>query len=145
MINVLDIIFFVIYMFLVPKMLHIMQLESYHNSDFKNWMYKNPKRAFKEGTIQFGIILGSYILITLIYYLLLKLNIQITNELILAKLIIIETIFIITNVIIIIKNKKERKNAKKPLKYTARAKRLAFSNFLIAIILEVFFIYKEWL
>lgn len=140
MINVLDIIFFVIYMFLVPKMLHIMQLESYHNSDFKNWMYKNPKRAFKEGTIQFGIILGSYILITLIYYLLLKLNIQITNELILAKLIIIETIFIITNVIIIIKNKKERKNAKKPLKYTARAKRLAFSNFLIAIILEVFFI-----
>ena len=54
-INILDILFWIIYMFNVPRMLHIAQLESYQNDGMFRWITKNPKLAFKKGGIQFLI------------------------------------------------------------------------------------------
>lgn len=139
-INIYDIGFIIVYLLSVPQMLHIMQLEGYQNADYKNWLYKNPKRAFKSGLTQFGITSLAFILITIIQYILIKLNVEITTSMLMLKPILLTITLITTNTINIIKSKNERKNAKKPLKYTARAKRLILSNACISAILLVLFL-----
>ena len=46
---------------------------------------------------------------------------------------------LVTNIVIASKDHKERKLAKKPLKYTSRAKRLVVYNFFILVILQFLF------
>ena len=127
---------FVIYMLHVPRFLHIMQLESYHDKDYFNWLIKNGKKAFKLGAIQFLI----YALVLMVVYVLTKhINIVATIYTIVGIYVALMLAFIIPNVVILFRAKKDRKNAKKPLKYTARVIRLYFSNFLIVILLRALF------
>lgn len=127
---------FIIYMLYVPQFLHIIQLESYHNKDYFNWIIKNWKRAFKYGAYQLLIFalcfFGTYFFVK-------HVEIAPTLYYFLAIESILSLAFIIPNIIVLIKAKKERKTAKKPLKYTARVKRLFFSNFIILMLLRALF------
>ena len=136
--NIMDILFWVIYMVNVPRMLHIMQLESYQNDGMFRWITKNPKQAFKKGGIQF--------LITSIVYLLSGVAVVAFQKyftswstIYLARIGITILTFIITNLVIIAKDNKEKKTAKKALKYTSRAKRLLVYNFFVLVILQFLF------
>ena len=140
--NLISIIFWVVYMLMVPRVLHIMQQESYQNDGMYRWITKNPKIAFKRGAL--------FLLGTVIVFIILTLGLM---GLINAGAISAEgnayirfipsfvTFFgvVITTIIFFIKDHKERKQAKKPLNYTARAKRLFVYNFFVVVILQVFF------
>lgn len=125
----------VTYMLLVPNSLHMMQLQSYHTSEYFNWMIKNGKKVYKSGATQFLI----YTLALVIVYCVLRFVPELS---LLGSYICVATLclaFFVPNVVQIVKDMKERKNAKKPLKYTARIKRLYFFSFITVILLRVLF------
>lgn len=140
LINILDIIYWIIYMLNVPRMLHIAQLESYQNDGIYRWIMKNYKVAFKKGGIQL-LITGAVFLLSSILLIALKgmMSQEAFLMVYLIRMLLIGLSFIATNIVIFVKDRKERKNAKKPLKYTSRAKRLMFSNFCVLIILQFLF------
>ena len=115
-------------------MLHMMQLESYHLRDYWNWLIKNGKKAFKPGAIQLLI----FVLAMALCYGASRV-VPHNNSLLFtwAQFGVLALAFFVPNVLQILKDKAARKNAKKPLKYTARAKRLYASNFIIVILLRV--------
>ena len=47
-----------LYMFCLPKAIHIFQQESYQLKDYFRWLNKNPKQAFFLGAKELGICLG---------------------------------------------------------------------------------------
>lgn len=125
----------VTYMLLLPNSLHMMQLQSYHSSEYFNWIIKNGKKVFKSGAIQFLI----YTLALVIVFCILKITTTLSQLGSYLCFIFLSLAFFIPNIIQIVKDFKERKKAKKPLKYTARIKRLYFFSFLTVIILRVLF------
>lgn len=138
--EIIQIILWIIYMFNVPRMLHVMQLESYQNDGMFRWITNNAKKAFKNGGIQILATGLTYILTAGILILIqekLQPNTMYTAYIIRVILIVLS--FLISNTIVISKDRKELKNAKKPLKYTARAKRLMVNNFFILAILQCLF------
>lgn len=138
--NILDISFWILYMLQVPRMLHIMQQESYQNDGMIRWIAKNPKSAFKKGVIQLFIVLLVYLAFSAIVILVARKYGPLDSAYELAPAMMSLIAFAIISIINFIKDHKERKSAKKPLKYTARAKRLMFYNFIVVIILELLFI-----
>ena len=106
------------------------------------WIGKNLKKAFKKTFIGFVLCLAVFMLSTIGLTLLIK------NEIITETYdyfayipTIIAFVFMaIYNIVLAIQDHLDRKKAKKPLKYTARAKRLMLYNFFIIAILIVFFI-----
>ncbi|MBR6252369.1 MAG: UDP-N-acetylmuramoyl-tripeptide--D-alanyl-D-alanine ligase [Clostridia bacterium] len=137
-----DIIFLILYMFLVPKMLHIMQQESYQNDGMIRWLGRNLKKAFKKSLIGLLLCIAIFMLSTLGLQQLLQNGVikDANKYYALIPTVIAFTFMLIYNIVVAIQDHKERKNAKKPLKYTSRAKRLMFYNFLIVTILIVFLI-----
>jgi len=143
----MDIIFLIIYALALPSMLHIMQQESYQNDGMYRWILKNPKKAFKRGFIGFLLTTvvamlsaGALVLLTENA---IKLDALTEKERLLLTMIpfvLAMSTFVIYNIVIFIKSHKERKSAKKPLKYTARVYRLIFFNIIAVAILEVFFV-----
>ena len=129
----------IIYGMSIPRMLHIMQLESYQTDGFYRWILKNPKKAFKGSGLQFLVVAGMFLLSTLVLIILPKFNVQLNSWALYIQFALIAISFFVSNTILISKDKKERKTAKKPLKYTARAKRLLFSNLMVMAFLEVIF------
>lgn len=129
----------IVYILSVPRMLHIMQLESYQIDGFSRWIIKNPKNAFKAGGIQVLVVFGTFIISLLTLFILQKCNIALSENALIIQTLVMFLSFAIVNGIILNKDLKERKNAKKPLKYTARAKRLYIYNVLIMMMLEVTF------
>lgn len=123
------------YMLLVPNSLHMMQLQSYHTSEYFNWMIKNGKKVYKNGAIQFLI----YALALVLVYCILRFVPEISLLGFYICVAILCLAFFVPNVIQIVKDIRERKNAKKPLKYTARIKRLYFFSFITVILLRVLF------
>lgn len=138
LINILDVLFWVIYMLNVPRMLHIMQLESYQNDGMFRWLTKNPKLAFKKGGIQF-FITGVVYLLSGALVLLWQEHLTSWITIYIARMGITILSLLVTNIVIASKDHKERKLAKKPLKYTSRAKRLVVYNFFILVILQFLF------
>ncbi len=135
-----DILFLILYMFLVPKFLHIMQQESYQIDGMIRWIGKNLKKAFKKSLIGLLTCLAVFIGSTVILTMLIQNDIitETYDYFVFIPTIISFIYMLIYNIIIAIQDHKERKNAKKPLKYTARAKRLMVYNFFIIAILIVF-------
>ena len=43
----------IIYMFCVPRVVHIFQMESYNSKDYMRWLPKNGKNLFAQGLWQF--------------------------------------------------------------------------------------------
>lgn len=140
LVNVLDILFWVIYMVNVPRMLHVMQLESYQNDGMFRWITSHPKVALKKGGIQF-LITGIVYFLSSILTLVIK-NVLSEDQFYLTywiRLLVVGFTFVITNSIFAFQEHKERKGAKKPLKYTGRAKRLMVYNFFILVLLQFLF------
>ncbi len=143
--NFLDIIFWIFYMLQVPRFLHIMQLESYQTDGMFRWILKNRKAAFKVGGIQLLVTGGVYLLTTLLLFIFSKflmdsaISANLAYWLLALRMFCVIITFFVINTIFISQYKKEKKQSKKPLKYTARAKRLMFSNFVILAILQVCF------
>lgn len=139
-VNGLDIFFWILYMLSIPRLLHVMQLESYQNDGMFRWITNNAKKAFKSGGVQLIATSLTYILTTGIIFLIKdKLEINTVFIFWLVRMALVVLSFVISNIVLIDKDKKELKNAKKPLKYTARAKRLLLFNFFVLAILEVLF------
>ncbi len=133
---------FIVYMMSVPRMLHFAQLEGYKEADFFRWVCKNPKMAFlKEVPQAIGtaIVYGLCILINA--KLLVHLPETSARFLFEVECIVLAFVYMIPNIVKAMKSKKERKQAKKPLVYTARAKRLMFWNAITVILLSVMFLY----
>ncbi len=140
-VNSIDVLFWVIYMLNVPRILHVMQLESYQNDGMIRWISNNAKKAFKAGGFQLIITSIAYVISTLVMALLKgKIAVETLSILWFVRMFIVVLAFLIANIILVSKNREELKNAKKPLKYTARAKRLTVYNFFVLAILEVLFI-----
>ena len=127
----------VVYMINVPRTLHYMQLEGYRNSDYMRWLSKNPKLAFKCGIRQVLGVLGYYVVVTIINAVFLskmgRMGIAYT---LITEWIMLFIVFAVCNIVKSKREKQEIKNAKKPLVYTGRAKRLMFWSFITIIILE---------
>lgn len=131
----------ILYMFSVPRVLHYIQQNGYKNSDFMRWITKNPKLAFKSNSKQLIVIGIFYLIITCINSIFLtKMNTYSALIVLLVETIAMFIIFVVANLSQILRDKKERKIAKKPLVYTARAKRLIFWNFITVSLLEISFL-----
>lgn len=126
----------ILYLFCIPKAIHIFQQESYQLRDYIRWIYKNPKQAFMGGFKQFAICVSYFIFIVLIDIFVIKFNFTLEQKglIYLLQIFLLYVIFYTTTIKNIIKWKKERKIAKKKLVYTARVKRLMFFV-LIALVL----------
>ena len=137
---VLNISLWAAYMLNVPRMLHIAQLESYQNDGIFRWIIKNYKQAFSKGAKQFLITIIAYLLFLITIFLVKDhLNIDAFSLSYVIGIFAVMLTYIISNVFIFLDDRKERKNAKKPLKYTSRAKRLVFSNFIAVVLLQLLF------
>ena len=62
----------IIYMFCVPRLLHMMQLEGYKFRDYVRWMGKNIGKVFKPGLIQLAFVGGYSIFLVILNSILLK-------------------------------------------------------------------------
>ncbi len=125
----------IIYMFCVPRLLHMMQLEGYKFRDYVRWMGKNIGKVFKPGLVQLAFVGGYSIFLVVLNSILLKAAPQaFVYEVFFAEYISLLAIFAAVNIKQIVKDKKERKNAKKKLVYTSRAKRLMFWNFVLLLL-----------
>lgn len=125
----------IIYMFCVPRLLHMMQLEGYKFRDYVRWMGKNIGKVFKPGLIQLAFVGGYSIFLVILNSILLKAAPQaFVYEVFFAEYISLLAIFAAVNIKQIVKDKKERKNAKKKLVYTSRAKRLMFWNLVLIVL-----------
>lgn len=140
LVNILDILFWIVYMLNVPKMLHIMQLESYQNDGMFRWITKNSKTAFKKGARQLLIVSGVFFASSILFLFVQK-NLSEAQMYIayFIRLITVGLTYVIVNSIYALQEHKERKAAKKPLKYTGRAKRLIVYNFFTLVILQFLF------
>ena len=126
----------IIYMFCVPRMLHMMQMEGYKFRDYTRWLGKNMQTAFKPGIMQLLFTAGyALFLVVLNMFLMNKASGTLGYVLFLTEYISLAAIFIVANIKQIKKDKEFRKKAKKQLVYTARAKRLMFWNFALLAIL----------
>lgn len=131
----------IVYMMNVPRVLHYAQLEGYKNRDFFRWITKNPRLAFKPAFGQTIAICGFYILTAILNNLfVLKFQGDTAIVVLFIEYIAILLMFIVINFVQAIRDKKKRKLAKKPLVYTARAKRLMFWNLITLAFLEVMFL-----
>lgn len=136
----------VVYMFLVPRMLHVMQLEGYQFQDYIRWVTKNPKKAFGSGIKQLLICGIAYFLLMVGARFWIS-QVNPSRESITNVLSYIGygmyVVFCIVNILQIMKDRKERKNAKKGLVYTARAKRLVFWNFILLLLLSLTYVFDK--
>lgn len=131
----------IVYMMNVPRVLHYAQLEGYKNRDFFRWITKNPKLAFKPALGQTIAICGFYILTAILNNLfVLKFQGDTAIVVLFIEYIAILLMYVVINFVQAIRDKKKRKLAKKPLVYTARAKRLMFWNLITLAFLEVMFL-----
>lgn len=132
-----------IYMFCVPRIVHIFQMESYKTSDYMRWLSKNYKKAFCPGIRQLiGCGIFGFSMVVMNYLLLKNAPTYFSVLLLLVQVLMFFIVFAVTNIAQIKKDILERKNAKKKLVYTARAKRLIFCNFLAFIVFIAAFTYK---
>lgn len=137
-----EIIFWILYLMQIPNMLLIMQQESYQNDGMIRWISKNPKKAFKTGAICLFSTLAVFVVTSGIVLLMEKSG-RLGQMGDIIKLLIPATIsglyLDIFCIVSFIKTHKERKQAKKPLKYTGRIIRLIIYNFFVLIILQTLF------
>lgn len=133
-----------LYMFCIPKAIHIFQQESYQVKDYFRWITKNPKQAFKPGIKQFIFYLIYFVIMLLIDAFVYRFNFdsEVKALIYCIQLVLFYIIFYLGTIKLIFKWKKERKEAKKKLVYTARVKRLIFFTFLSAIMIKAAITYS---
>ena len=133
----------IVYMMNVPRMLHFAQLENYKVSDFFRWITKHPKMVFQSEVPQLVGNTISLIIACLANYILGgRLCVADMRKIIAIECFALTYIYMLPNIHKAMLEKKKRKNAKKPLVYTGRAKRLLFWNLISLAFLEVIFLLK---
>lgn len=141
-INILRYLLWLLYMFCLPKAIHIFQQESYNVKDYFRWVTKNPKKAFLSAGKEVAICLIAMLVMLIIGVITFNfVNIFDNRQLIyLVELFGVYLIFTTLSIKLIIKWKKERKNAKKKLVYTPRVKRLLFWAAISILLIKFSFI-----
>ena len=143
--NVIEVAFFgmslfmsILYLFCLPKAIHIFQQEGYQIRDYIRWINKNAKQVLMQYFREFifCLIYFVYMLGTLFIIPFLSLNVAQKEFIVMLQLFFYYVIFYSITTRKIVAWKKERKHAKKKLVYTARVKRLFFFCF-IALLLIV--------
>ena len=139
--NLINIIFWILYMIQVPSMLHIMQQESYHNDGMFRWIAKNPKKAFGRNFVGLIVTIALFLISWLSLFMISKQGIVMSDFQVVLIIFGTQSIFqVIYYLALFFIAHKERKAAKKPLVYTKRVKRLYFYNFIVIVLLEVIFL-----
>ncbi len=133
----------IIYMFCVPRVLHIFQMESYNSKDYMRWLPQNGKNLFAQGLWQFLACFFYWIVIVVINCTVKGLSFSQVETLYVFESLMFLIVLAVTNIIQIRKDRENMKNAKKKLVYTARAKRLMFANFCIYVMLLAAFGYSN--
>ncbi len=127
----------IVYMMNVPRILHFAQLEGYGIRDYTRWICKNPKLAFKVEFPQFIGTLVTFLTVFLVNMFLAKnLSSASLRIVMIVECFSLLAVYMIPNIAKAMRERKKRKQAKKPLVYTGRAKRLMFWSFLAAGLLE---------
>lgn len=128
----------IMFLFCVPKAIHIFQQESYQFRDYFRWITKNPKKAFGEGMFELACTLVFFTLMVLmdIYITRFNLTDEIKSIIYLVQLICLYIVFYAGAIKLAVKWKRERKNAKKKLVYTGRVKRLMLFSWITYILME---------
>ncbi len=142
-VDIASISLIIVYMFCLPKAIHIFQQESYQFRDYFRWITKNPKQAFGGGVKQFLLCLLYFVCMILIdAFIIFKLDFSYEIRVLIytIQLLLLYAIFYISTFKLIFKWKKERKEAKKKLVYTARVKRLIFWCFLSTFLVSTAFV-----
>lgn len=137
---------YVVYLMLVPRMLHIFQMEGYKTEDYIRWLSKNAKNAFAPGLkmlLKVGIPTLIYIILNAIISKNQLLSIEQIWYVASVEYLACLAIFVTACVLQILKDRKQLNNAKKKLVYTKRAKRLIFFNFVVFAILIVSIVPEE--
>ena len=131
----------VLFMFCIPKAVHIFQQESYHFRDYIRWIYKNPKKAFGNGIKNLAPGLIYFLLMLIMDFVLLKTGVpHVTRGITYTvQLFLLYVIFYVSAFKLIFKWKQERKIAKKKLVYTGRVKRLLLAIFFGTLIVGTSF------
>lgn len=130
-----------LYMFCLPKAIHVFQQESYNVKDYFRWIIKNPKKAFFPG----GKEVITCIVTMLILFIIGLVTFNFVNNplnrqaVYLVEIFGLYLLFYVMAIKLIVKWKKERKNAKKKLVYTARVKRLLFWSLITILLIKVSF------
>lgn len=130
-----------LYMFCLPKAIHVFQQESYNVRDYFRWIIKNPKKAFFSGGKEVVTCIVTMLILFIIGLLTFNfvdnpLNKQIVY---LVEIFGLYLLFYVMAIKLIVKWKKERKNAKKKLVYTARVKRLLFWSLITILLMKISF------
>lgn len=128
----------IMFLFCVPKAIHIFQQESYQFRDYFRWITKNPKKAFGEGMFELACTLVFFTLMVLmdIYITRFNLTDEIKSIIYLVQLLCLYIVFYAGAIKLAVKWKRERKNAKKKLVYTGRVKRLMLFSWITYILME---------
>lgn len=135
----------IIYMFCVPRVLHIFQMEGYNYKDYMRWLPQNGKNLFAQGLWQFLACLFYWVVVVLINYNVKGWGLSLAQAETLYKFeaFVFLIVLTATNIIQILRDRKNMKNAKKKLVYTARAKRMMFANFCVYVLLLATFGYSN--
>ena len=126
----------IMFLFCVPKAIHIFQQESYQFRDYFRWVTKNPKKAFGEGMFELACTLIYFALMVLVDVYVTKFDLTEAEKALiyLVQLLCLYVVFYAGAIKLAIKWKRERKNAKKKLVYTGRVKRLMFFTWIAYIL-----------
>ncbi len=138
---IMEFVPYMVYMFLLPRVLHIMQLEGYKFNDYTRWVGKNTRSTFAPGFFQL-LVNGCFILfIAAVNFIVYKINPNyLTNALFWVEYFCVWAVFLAVNLKQVFIDRKARKNAKKKLVYTARLKRLIVWNFILLPLMVVTYI-----
>lgn len=128
----------IMFLFCVPRAIHIFQQESYQFRDYFRWITKNPKKAFGGGLFELASTLIFFALMVLIDLYIAKFNFadDVKALIYLVQLLCLYVVFYTGAIKLAVKWKRERKNAKKKLVYTSRVKRLMFFSWITYILVE---------
>lgn len=128
----------IMFLFCVPRAIHIFQQESYQFRDYFRWITKNPKKAFGGGLFELASTLIFFALMVLIDLYITRFNFtdDVKALIYLVQLLCLYVVFYTGAIKLAVKWKRERKNAKKKLVYTSRVKRLMFFSWITYILVE---------
>lgn len=130
-----------LYMFCLPKAIHVFQQESYNVKDYFRWIIKNPKKAFFSADKEVITCIVTMLILFIIGLVTFNfVNNPLNRQAVyLVEIFGLYLLFYVMAIKLIVKWKKERKNAKKKLVYTARVKRLLFWSLITILLVKISF------
>ena len=107
----------IIYMFCVPRVLHIFQMEGYNYKDYMRWLPQNGKNLFVQGLWQFLACFFYWLVVLIININVKGLTISQMETIYVAEALMFLIVLGATNVIQICRDRLNMKNAEKTCVY----------------------------